>query len=159
MVQESAITEEMKSAIGVDSAPVVYEVEKGAVRKFAQSIEDPNPLFQDENFAKKSRYGAIIAPPTFPSMLRNPAVTDKVFNFKTPLKGLLNGGNELEYLKPIKVGDVITVSAKLTDIKERTGAMGRMLFFFAEITYKNQRGEVVCLGRQTLIRHEVKEKK
>ncbi|MBI4287355.1 MAG: MaoC family dehydratase N-terminal domain-containing protein [Chloroflexi bacterium] len=159
MVQESAITEEMRSAVGVDSPPVVYDIEKGAVKKFALAIEDPNPLYQDENVARKTEYGGIIAPPTFPSMLRNPAVVDKVFNFKTPLKGLLNGGNELEYLKPIKVGDVISVTAKLVDIKERTGAMGKMIFFFAETAYKNQKGEVVCLGRQTLIRHEVKEKK
>lgn len=159
MAQDSAITEEMKSAIGVESAPVVFDVEKGAVKKFAQAIEDPNPLFQDEIFAKKSKYGAIIAPPTFPSMLRNPAVVDRIFNFDTPLKGLLNGGNELEYFKPIKVGDIITVTAKINDIKERTGGMGKMLFFFNEVIYKNQKGEVVCIGRQTLIRHEVKEKK
>ena len=159
MAQDSAITEEMKSAVGVESAPVVFDIEKGAVKKFAQAIEDTNPLFLDEDFAKKSQYGGIIAPPTFPSMLRNPAVVDRIFNFNTPLKGLLNGGNELEYFKPIKVGDVITVTAKINDIKERTGGMGRMLFFFNEVIYKNQKGEVVCIGRQTLIRHEVKEKK
>ena len=159
MAQESSITEEMRKAIGVESAPVVFDVEKGAVKKFAQAIEDPNPLFQDETVAKKSKYGGIIAPPTFPSMLRNPAVVDRIFNFDTPLKGLLNGGNELEFFKPIKVGDVITVTAKINDVKERTGGMGKMIFFFNEVTYKNQKGEVVCIGRQTLIRHEVKEKK
>ncbi|MFQ5827376.1 MAG: MaoC family dehydratase N-terminal domain-containing protein, partial [Dehalococcoidia bacterium] len=67
------------------------------------------------------------------------------------------GGNELEYFQPIRVGDTISVTAKLTDIKERAGKMGRMLFFFAEITYTNQRGEMVAKGRQTLIRHETKE--
>lgn len=159
MVQDSAITEEMRSAIGVESAPVVYEIERGAIKKFALAIEDPNPLYTDEAFAKKTRYGGIITPPTFPAMLRNPTVSDKVINFKTPLKGMLNGGNDLESFQPISVGDVISVTAKLTGVRERTGAMGRMLFFFAEITYKNQRGEVVCVGRQTLIRHEVKEKK
>jgi acyl dehydratase len=147
----------MRKAIGVESEAVVYEIEKGAVRKFARAIGDPNPLFQDEEYAKKSPYGGIIAPPTFPAMLRNPALADQVMNFDTPLKGMLNGGNELEYFQPIRVGDTISVTAKLTDIKERAGKMGRMLFFFAEITYTNQRGEVAVKGRQTLIRHETKE--
>ena len=37
MVEGSAITEEMRNAIGVESAPMVYEIEKGAVRKLAHS--------------------------------------------------------------------------------------------------------------------------
>jgi len=157
LTEGSAITQEMSQAVGVESKAVIYPIEKGAVAKFARSIGDTNPLFQDEEYARKSRHGGLIASPTFPAMLRNPAVTDQVVNFKSPLNGMLNGGNELEYFQTIKVGDTISVVAKLTDIKERTGKMGRMLFFFAEVTYSNQRGEVVVKGRQTLIRHETKE--
>ena len=52
--------------VGCRSEPVANVVEKGAVRKFAEAIGDPNPLYVDEEAAKASRYGGLIAPPTFP---------------------------------------------------------------------------------------------
>jgi len=41
----SFLTEEMiKQAIGQKSAPATIEIEKGAIIKFAQAIEDDNPV-------------------------------------------------------------------------------------------------------------------
>ena len=65
MTQESAITPEMKAAIGVESEPRTSEVEKGAIIKFAEAIGDTNPIYNDEAAARESRYGGLIAPPTF----------------------------------------------------------------------------------------------
>ncbi|MBA3474210.1 MAG: MaoC family dehydratase N-terminal domain-containing protein, partial [Rubrobacter sp.] len=45
--------------IGYRSEPVTNVVEKGAVKKFAEAIGDPNPLYVDEEAAKASRYGAL----------------------------------------------------------------------------------------------------
>ena len=41
---ESVITQEMRDAIGVESDPVINEIEKGAIIKFAQAIGDTNPI-------------------------------------------------------------------------------------------------------------------
>ena len=38
--------------VGKESVPVKNEVEKGAIRKFAEAIGDPNPLYHDEAYAK-----------------------------------------------------------------------------------------------------------
>ena len=65
MAEESVISEEMKKMIGVEAEPIVLEVEKGHIRRFAQAVGDPNPLWQDKAYASKARYGNIIAPPTF----------------------------------------------------------------------------------------------
>jgi hypothetical protein len=35
---------------------------KDAIRHFCDGIGDPNPLFRDEEYAKKTRYGSIVAP-------------------------------------------------------------------------------------------------
>ncbi|MBA4116191.1 MAG: MaoC family dehydratase N-terminal domain-containing protein, partial [Rubrobacter sp.] len=56
----------LEQFIGQRSEPVMNVVEKGAVRKFAEAIGDLNPLYMDEEVAKASRYGRLIAPPTFP---------------------------------------------------------------------------------------------
>ena len=65
MTQEPAITQEMLGAVGVESEPATHLVEAGAILKFAVAIGDPNPVFNDEKAARKSRYGSLIAPPTF----------------------------------------------------------------------------------------------
>jgi len=36
-----------RSALGVESAPVSYDVEKGAIRKFAEAIGDDDPIYSD----------------------------------------------------------------------------------------------------------------
>ena len=71
---------------------------------------------------------------------------------KTPLKGFLNASNELEFFRPIKPGDVISVTDKCVDIVEREGKRGKMLVITTERTFRDQNGEVVAIGRQTGIR-------
>jgi hypothetical protein len=42
-----------------------FPIEAGHIMMFARSVGDPNPVYHDEDAAKKSEAGGIIAPPTF----------------------------------------------------------------------------------------------
>ena len=44
-----------------------YEVGKEKIKEYAKAIKNPDPHYLDDEFAKKSKYGRIIAPPTFAS--------------------------------------------------------------------------------------------
>ncbi len=57
--------EELRGEVGVEWKSRMYEIEKGMIRQFVQAIDDQNPLWQDEEYARKSQYGGIIAPPHF----------------------------------------------------------------------------------------------
>jgi hypothetical protein len=138
---ESVISEELQSLLNVEFGPEVYEIEKGMLKKFAEAIDDPNPRWLKE------------APPTFPAALVPRALLNKLFNADIPLKRLLNGTSELEYLQPIRAGDVISVTARLTRLRQVPGAEGPTLFMFTEMTYTNQRGEVVVKGKNTYIKY------
>ena len=153
MEEKSAITEAIRNFIGVESEPVVFEVEKGWLKRHAEAIDDPNPLWQDEKYARKSRYGTIIAAPTFVSALRNQEWMEGLINIDCPLKRVLNGGNEIEFYQPIRAGDIISITYKLAGATERTGKKGNMVFLNYEINYKNQFDELVAKGRNTLIRY------
>ena len=59
------VTDEARKQIGKTSEPRTYEVERGAIRRFAEAIEDRNPLFNSERDARQTRFGGMIAPPTF----------------------------------------------------------------------------------------------
>jgi hypothetical protein len=139
--EEPVISEELESLLNVEFGPEVYEIEKGMVGKFAASIEDPNPLWRQ------------VAPPTFPAALVPTELLHRMTAAKCPLKRFLNGGNELEYYQPIKVGDTISVTARLSRLRRMEGKEGTTLFMIMEVTYTNQAGEVAVKGRNTYIRY------
>ncbi|MDY6911298.1 MAG: MaoC family dehydratase N-terminal domain-containing protein [Chloroflexota bacterium] len=159
MSEETVITAEIKEAIGKELVPAAaMQVTVGMIRRFAEAIDDPNPLWQDEEFAGSSRHGSIIAPPVFlnslwPDGKNLKAMLDRLADFDSPLKRTLNGGQEFEYYQPVRPGDVITVTSKLTDAQERGGKGGQLLFLDAEVTYTNQRGELVAREQVTGVRH------
>jgi len=140
-----------RSALEVESAPVSYEVEKGAIRKFAEAIGDEDAIYYDENAAKAAGFKTIVAPPTFLCTFRARELPDLKIAFG---RVRLNGGNEYEYIQPLYAGDTITLIAKYADVAERTGRTGKMVFVFTDLTFTNQHGEVVAKGRNTGIMRE-----
>ena len=140
-----------RSVLGVESAPISYEVEKGAIHKFAEAIGDEDPIYYDERAAQAAGFKTLIAPPTFLCTFRAQDLPDLKLQFG---RVRLNGGNEYEYYKPLYAGDTITVTAKYADVTERTGRTGNMVFVITELTFKNQQGEVVAKGRNTGIMRE-----
>ncbi len=152
MAEESVIPEELRSWLGVESEPNVVEVEKGHIKRFAEAVGDPNPLWQDQVHASKSRYGSIIAPPTFLQDAALLKLVPKLMGIKGPLTRHLYGGMELEFFKPMRPGDVITARSKLTNLYEKEGKDGKLLFIIIEARFTNQRGELVAKGIHTFIK-------
>lgn len=144
--EQNYITDELRNAVGVESDPVVYQVEKGHVARFAEAIEDPNPVYSEEVEARRSRYGGIIAPPTFFRAFRPgpPKVP-----IESPFKRNLDGGSDWEYHEPIRPGDTITVTQKLANVTQRQSRLGPMIIMTRETTYVNQFGQLVAVQRST----------
>ena len=151
MAGDSVITDEMKAAVGVESEPSVYEIERSSIRRWAEAIGDDNPLYRDEEYARSKGYRSIVAPPGFIAQYAFPvkAGGGGRRGFNSPFSRNLNGGNEYEFFKPVQAGDTITSTSKLAQLFERDGRMGKMLFSISETTYKNQDGETVAKARGT----------
>ncbi len=148
MPTDSAISEELRAAIGVESVPAVHEVSKSDIARFARAIDDPNPLYIDETHARNSRYGRIVAPPTFLRSME-PPLPNETYPIAYP--EVLDGGSQWEYFDRVRAGDTITVATEITDLKERKGSLGPMLFVVRETGYTNQTGRPVALQRSTYI--------
>jgi len=145
------VTDEVRKQIGKVGEPRHYEVEKGHIRRFAEAIGDPNPLFNDEAAARRSRFGGMIAPPTFYRFMSSPIPDIRLPGFQG-FRGL-DGGSEWEYFLPIRPGDRITAQSKLVDIRESEGRLGPMVFTTVEHSYTNQFGELCATQRSTGIRY------
>ena len=135
--------------IGKTYPESTYEVGKEKIKEYAKAIKNLDPHYLDDNFAKKSKYGTIIAPPTFSvvfgAYLIEPVFNDKDLNLNMAM--LVHGEQELEFLEVVKAGDSITTSAKIVDIKNKE----KLDVISVEIKSKNQHGKDVSRGIYTFV--------
>ncbi len=151
MISDEALVEEFRRLVGKEAEPEVWDAEKGHMKRFAQAIGDPNPLWQEMSYARKSRYGNVVGPPLYLIDVGLVKFVDRLVEM-APHKANINGGTEIEYFKPIQAGDTITTVAKLAQVREKKGSTGSLIFLVVEVTYTNQRGELVRKCRNTFIR-------
>ncbi len=146
------VTDEVRKQIGKTGEARTYEVERGHIRRFAEAIGDPNPLFNDEAQARRTRFGGMIAPPTFYRSMGSPIPQVELPALGGSFRGL-DGGSEWQYFEPIHPGDRITVQSKLLDLRESEGRLGPMVFITIETSYTHHVGKLCATQRSTALRY------
>lgn len=140
-----------KKYIGKKYEPVVYEVGKEKIKEYANAVDDLNPLYLNDEYAKNSKYGRIIAPPVFAVVFSKDVVAKVLLDPELALNlpMLVHGEQEFEFHKVVKSGDVIITEGEIADIYSKPEKKLEFLVF--KITSKNQEGEIVCIGKYTFI--------
>jgi acyl dehydratase len=119
------------------------------IRRWAlYSMGDDNPLWTDEDYARRTRWGALIAPPTFLYSIDSTIVAPG-------LRGIqwIYGGTRWEFHHPVRVGDTITAEARLINMEEKRGDRARHLVVqTGEVLYSNQRDELVARAEADVLR-------
>lgn len=146
----SVITPQLRDLLNKPGERQVVDVEKGRIKFLAEAIDSDNPIYTDPEFAATTIFNEIIAPPLF--LIDNGIAphVDYVTKFN-PLTALINGGSEIEYFLPMKVGDTITAEPMVVGLEEKEGRSGRMIFVTVQATYHNQNGDLVSRIRNTFI--------
>jgi acyl dehydratase len=150
------VPDSLKQYIGKVDPPHLREVEKGAIRRYADAVGDDNPLYYDEEYARKSRYGGIIAPPGFFGWAKKTISSSEGLvgligaMIEAGYAGILDGGMAYDFYLPVRVGDTLVVSPKVADITLKEGKTKMMILRF-EASYTNQNGDLVAKSYQTLI--------
>ena len=120
----------------VQIAPAVIQKEK--MLEFARNY-DNIPLHNDEEYAKSTPFGALIAPGvmSFMSVWANYLEVD--FFGKELLAGK---STRIEWIRPVYAEDILTGTAEITNLVKRSVRNG-----LVEITIKayNQKGELVLV--------------
>jgi acyl dehydratase len=141
-----------------------FPIEASHILMFARAVNDPNPIYSDAEFARRSEVGGIIAPPTFtqasaqfdPDYFLRPKVGQPWFGSgKEPTgavrrapagggssegrssgaaAGGLHAEQHFEYHKPLRAGDVLTAETKPGKTWEREGRRGGKLHFSESVT-------------------------
>jgi len=146
----TALVQHLKRRTGMKTPATTNEVEKGAIRKFAQATGDPNPLYYDEVYARSTRFGGIVAPPTFVCAFTAghfPEIVDATL----PLATMLHSEDVCECIRPIRPGDVITAQATYADAFWRQGRRGPLVFQLADLVLRDASGQTVAEVRITTV--------
>jgi acyl dehydratase len=113
------------------------------VAGFARALGDANPEY------------ATLAPPTYPIAFMTQAMSGGMetfselgLNFMT----LVHGEQEFEYVRPVKIGETLTLTGRIADIYEKTSSSGGVLdFVVLETEGKDAAGSPVFYSRNILI--------
>ncbi|MCK9357889.1 MAG: MaoC family dehydratase N-terminal domain-containing protein [Dehalococcoidia bacterium] len=152
----TAISAEARAMIGKQATPQTCEVTTTAIRRFAQAVGDANPVYVDESHAAKSKWGGIIAPPTFFFTLGYYADAPGVqlredgrsvggaLDVPLPVSRTVGGASAIEFGVPARPGDVITVNKRIADVHSKEGKSGLLYFTVVETSFTNQKGELVA---------------
>lgn len=143
-----------KSYIGKPFAPFTFEVDKSKIRELAQALGDDNPIYDDDEAARAAGLPGIVAPPTFATLFKMWGEGGSSPHIKTiggDVLRLLHGEEEFEYHGLIRPGDVITGQTQVVSIEEKKGRGSNLDIVKLQTDYHNQRGELVVVGRTTIV--------
>lgn len=141
-----------------------FPVDLSAIMLFASSLGETNPIYYDEEYAKRTPLGHVIAPPSFP-------VAGSHWNPRYPLRGIrripaprestekpsasrqggggslargLHGEQRFEYHQPMRPGMRLRVSTRPGKKWEKQGKRGGVMQLSETITeYRDEAGELV----------------
>lgn len=162
MAEEDAFVSELKAQIGKEvTITDPFEVEKGMLRRFAVATGDPDPVYHDDEYAKSSKYGEIVAPPTFVFEWNHHShgvgsgyTPDQSAKDAGPKPRGMRAGNDYEIFEPVRPGDIITTTSAITEVYEKQGRSGHLIFNVMETTFSNQHGTLLARSRDTGVRLE-----
>lgn len=142
--------------------PHNYEVTWDGARHFAFGYGDDNPLYCDPEYAAKTRWGSLVAPPTFLYTMGEDAAPTPDPAAKALLKGDPFAGlgsyqavMEFEWWRPLQLGDRCRVLQTQVGVQPKQSRFGgRTAHVTQDYLYTNGRGEMHAVRRGTWINAE-----
>lgn len=134
--------------------------------RYLASYGDDNPLFWDEAYAARTRWGGVIAPPRMlllgvtntPRSVQEPIDAKRVtYMGEDVLKGVfaMLSGTRMVFEQPVRIGDRLRSQSGPHDVVERQSRMaGRAVELIKKTVYYNQCDELVATVYESVIRME-----
>jgi acyl dehydratase len=132
--------------------PDSYEVGREKVREFAKAVKADDPACLDEHSAAELGYDALVAPPTFVTIVGKLVQADFMRKVDTGYETMqiVQVDQRFVFHKPILAGDVLHARMVIESVNERFGAD----IVVTRNTLTNQHGEIVLEAYTTVMGHE-----
>src|SRR5579883_311865 len=125
------------------------------IRRWVMAMDYPNPIHWDEEFARNSKFGGIVAPQSFAVAMDYGHGVQPACVGHIPGSHLIFGGEEWWfYGYRIRPGDRLFQERRFHDYKVvDTRFAGPTMFSRGDTTHTNQNGTLVARERSTSIRY------
>ena len=145
-------------AINTDIRGMVWEypdsfvVGREKVREFARAVKSDDPASLDEKAAAELGYDALVAPPTFVTILAKLVQADFMRKVDTgyDTMQIVQVDQRFVFHKPILAGDELHARMEIDSVVERFGAD----IVVTRNTLTNKDGEIVLEAYTTVMGHE-----
>ncbi len=115
---------------------------RDGIRQFAEGVGDDNPLWHDEDYAKATRWGGLLAPPSFLYAIDATIVAPKL-----PGVQWIYAGTRWRWYDVIRVDDAFDVDVRLTEMEEKQGRrFGLWVLQKGELVFRRGDGGLVCVA-------------
>ncbi len=124
-------------------------VSGGVPGDFASAQGDPHPFCVDEEAARRSPHGSLVAPPTFgvTFAMKPFALACSDPELGLDLLRLLHAEQEFEHGAPVRPGDVLVTEGEIVDVRSK----GPLDFMTVRTETVNGAGERVLVARWTAV--------
>ena len=147
----SLLSEELLSNIGRSSEPHRELVTRRDIRKYAVATGNRQQKYLDGDQAPPMFHVPLFWDVVPLDQLTPDGVSIDTLLPKFPLDKAMAGGLEIEYHKPVYPGDWLTATRTLTDIYEKQGRSGPLIFYEVVMEIRNDDGELVIREKTTRI--------
>jgi hydroxyacyl-ACP dehydratase HTD2-like protein with hotdog domain len=145
------LTPELLANIGKQSAPRREIVTRRDIRKYAIATDNRQRKYLDGDVAPPMFHVALFWDVVELDQLTPDGVSIDALLPKFPLEKAMAGGLDIEYHRPIHPGDWLTSVRTLTDIYEKSGRSGPLIFYEIVMDVTNDDGELVIREKTTRI--------
>ncbi|MBT7951647.1 MAG: hypothetical protein HN764_08490 [Gammaproteobacteria bacterium] len=143
------LTSELLSHIG-DTGPVKEEVvTRRDIRKYSIATGQRLRKFLDGDEAPPMFHVSLFWDVVELDQLSPDGVSIDGLLPKFPLEKAMAGGLKIDYYQSIFPGDILTANRTLTDIYEKQGSKGPIIFYEVIMEVKNKAGEPVLTEKTT----------
>jgi len=147
----SLLSEDLLSNIGRQSEPQRELVTRRDIRKYAVATGNRQQKYQDGDQAPPMFHLPLFWDVVPLDALTPDGVSIDTLLPKFPLEKAMAGGLKIEYFKPVYPGDWLTATRTLTDIYEKHGRSGPLIFYEVIMEIRNDDGELVISEKTTRI--------
>lgn len=92
-----------------------FEIKAEDMKYYAEAALDHNPFMNDEEYANKSPYGALMAHPIFATQIAFWCIGTKGRGNWIRTPGARNPGQEFEFYEPFRVGETVHIKMRPYD--------------------------------------------
>ena len=145
------LTEEIRAWIGRSDPPQRIEVTRRDIIKYAVATEQRLDKYRNGDEAPPMFLFGAHGPIVDIDQLGPDGLRPDTLLPELPLKRVMAGGIKQEHHRPIKAGDVITLTRTLTDLFEKQGRTGPLIFVIYQIDARTDSGDLAYREIQTRI--------